>query len=223
MTGTDDLDDSRSEWWDGSNATRWDRPAPRQRVFDEVIVADVSPANADGPEATTFGQRLAGLRRSRRLSLRGLALRLRCHHTLVLRWERGQREPTIHDLDAIARVFAVSPDELLRDLELTGQRTWSSRAHPARKRRLVGFRLRLARDRAGLSAWDVYLALGVDGERLIAIERGADPSLGEVRDLARLYEISLRQLLMAGGVDGCGALSTFPRSTTPTHAASDRR
>ena len=170
-------------------------------------------------DTTTFGQRLAGLRRARRLSLRGLALRLRCHHTLVLRCERGQREPTVHDLDAIARVFAISPDDLLRGLELTGQRTWSSRAHPARKRRLIGFRLRLARERAGLSVWDVYLAAGVDGERLVAIERGVDPSLGEVRDLALLYEISLRQLLVPAGVDGCGDLSTFTASTTPTHAA----
>ena len=155
----------------------------------------MSPVPLSSAPDESLGTRFALLRRGRRLSLRGLANRLHRYHSLILRWEQGRREPTLRDLAALARVFEMTVDELLRDVCLTGERTWSSRAYALPQRKMVGSRLRLAREYRGLSVWDVYVALGLGGRRLIAIEDGADPSLAEARSLVTLYQVTLEDLI----------------------------
>jgi len=167
----------------------------------------------------SLGARLARLRRSRRLSLRGLANRLRRDHSLILRWEQGRREPTLHDLAALARVFEVTVDDLVRDVCLTGERTWSSRAHVVTRRRLVGSRLQAARERQRLSVWNVYVRLDMDGRRLIAIEGGVDPRLAEARSLAALYGVTLEDLVAPPRFDTSEDLPRVSRSMTPTVAS----
>jgi transcriptional regulator with XRE-family HTH domain len=158
-------------------------------------------ANVAGRDAETLGQRLARLRRGRRMSLRTMAMRVGCDHALVLRWERDTREPSIWDLVALARVHATTPDALIAGAQLPVGRTWSSRAHPASRRRLLGAQLAAARRRRRLDPWDVYEATGIPGSRLLAIEHGADPSLEEARRLAAMVGMSLAELLMRIGLD----------------------
>lgn len=138
----------------GSSRSPGSRIAPSRRAAPFTGSMDTAPPPAAVDDS--LGSRLARLRRGRRLSLRGVANRLRRDHSLVLRWEQGRREPTLHDLAALARVFEVTIDDLVRDVYLTGERTWSSRAHAVAQRRLVGSRLQSARERHCLSVWDVY-------------------------------------------------------------------
>ena len=148
------------------------------------------------PVDVDLGTRLLHLRRARGLSLRGAAVRLGCHHTLVLRWEQGLREPAVHDLVAIARVFGVEVDAVLERVDLEQGRIASSRAHGWKARQRLAARLRDIRFQRGLQLWDVFLATGITGRRLRTIEAGADPSLLEMRLLANVYEVRLRDLLM---------------------------
>jgi transcriptional regulator with XRE-family HTH domain len=145
-------------------------------------------------------------------------VRIPCHHTLVLRWEHGEREPTLHDLPVLARILEVTLGDLLDDVELPSIRTWSSRAHDRGERLRLGGRLRLARERRDLSVWDVYVASGISGGRLLRIERGNDPSLAEACQLARLYELAIEDLVMPSRVDSRQDIPTVWGSKTPSAA-----
>lgn len=169
----------------------------------------------------SFGARIRRLRRARGLSLRGLALRLGRDHTLVLRWERGEREPTVWDVAAMARVLGATPDDLLAGARLAGNRAWSSRAHPPGPRRRLGLLLAASRRRLRLDAWDVYRATGIDGRRLLAIERGADPSLAEARGLIGLCGLRLAEILPRVSLDVPEVLPRVWRSTTPDPAGAE--
>ena len=152
-------------------------------------------APAEPLVATALGSRLLQLRRSRGLSLRGVAIRLGCHHTLVLRWEQGLREPAVHDLIAIARLFGVEVDDILDCVNLEQGRVASSRAHGWQSRQRLAKRLYESRIRRDLCLWDVYVATGINGRRLRTIESGADPTLLELRLLATAYDTRPRDLL----------------------------
>lgn len=166
---------------------------------------------AEPVAAKALGAWLLQLRRSRGLSLRGVAVRLGCHHTLVLRWEQGLREPAVHDLVAIARLFRVEVDDILACADRDQGRVASSRAHGFRSRQRLASRLCEARTQRRLRLWDVYTATGITGRRLRTIEAGADPSLCELRLLATLYERRPQDLL---------ANQLTPAEPTERHSAS---
>jgi hypothetical protein len=84
---------------------------------------------------------------------------------------------------------------------------------------MVGSRLRSSRECRGLSVWDVYMALGLLGRRLMAIEGGVDPSLTEVRWLVGLYGITLEDLIAPQRFDTSEDLLRVSRSMTPTIAS----
>lgn len=99
------------------------------------------PVVVGAPLREPFGARLCRLRVARRISLRGLAVRLHCDHTLVLRWENGAREPAPQDLARLARVLGVSADDLLEGAVLGCGRVASSRSHGKESRARLGCRL----------------------------------------------------------------------------------
>ncbi len=164
-------------------------------VVHRALMASSVVRTGSASDERALGDLLLRLRTSRGLSLRGVAVRLGCHHTLVLRWEQGVREPAVHDLVAIARLFGVEVDEVLRGAILVQGRVSSSRAHGRRSRQRLASRLREARVGQGLGHWDVYVATGIPGRRLRTIEAGADPSLREIQLLASALEVRATDLL----------------------------
>ena len=60
-----------------------------------------------------FPQRLQELRKQRRLSARALSELCGLGKSRILLYERGEQEPTISKLEAIADFFGVSTDYLL--------------------------------------------------------------------------------------------------------------
>ena len=145
--------------------------------------------------AEPFGTRIHRLRLDRGLSLRSLAMRLGCDHSLVVRWERGDREPAPQDLARLARVLRTSADDLLTGAALGCGRVASSRSHGQSSRERLGGRIRTLRRRSSITPWDVFVATGIDGRRLRTIEAGADPSLAELRAIAGLLGASVGHLL----------------------------
>jgi len=66
------------------------------------------------PDARKIGAWLAGLRRERDLTQMEGAERLNISHQAVSKWKGGESLPDIGMLPAIARLFGVTVDELLR-------------------------------------------------------------------------------------------------------------
>jgi transcriptional regulator with XRE-family HTH domain len=158
------------------------------------------PAPAGFPP--TLGAALRRAREERCLSQRAVARRLGRPHSIVSRWEAGIREPTLLDLGALGRVLGFSPDDLVaHTTPAPGGRRWSSRAHPRRRREMVGGRLRAARLAEGHTIRALRAATGISGERLLAIESGADPGIRELRALRSALGISLDEILAPAGVD----------------------
>lgn len=191
--------------------------APGSGASDRHPPQPLSPPPVVGgaPLREPFGNRLRRLRVARRISQRGLALRLHCDHTLILRWENGAREPAPQDLARLARVLGVSADELLQGAVLDRGRVASSRSHGKESRARLGSRLAQRRRRASLGLWDVYLATGILGRRLRAIEAGADPSLDELRRLAAALDLSVAKILSCSILDTSRLPQRVPESTHP--------
>ena len=59
-------------------------------------------------------QRLADLRRSKGLSQEGLARKLGLSRQAVSKWETGAADPSTANLLALAKLYGVSAEELLR-------------------------------------------------------------------------------------------------------------
>ena len=65
-----------------------------------------------------FRQRLQELREKKRISRKVLSELCGLNHEAVRRYERGEAEPTLHSLIAIAEYFEVTVDYLIgRDLQ----------------------------------------------------------------------------------------------------------
>ena len=76
-------------------------------------------------DARKIGAYMAGLRRQRVLTQSEAAERLNISHQAVSKWERGESLPDIGMLPAIARLFGVTADELLR----AGERSANHAVH----------------------------------------------------------------------------------------------
>ena len=70
----------------------------------------------------TLGEKLQLLRRSRGLSQEQLAAELDVSRQAVSKWESGASDPSTSNLLALARLYGVSAEELLREAAGT-QRT----------------------------------------------------------------------------------------------------
>ena len=60
-----------------------------------------------------FATRLKELRKSKKITLLSLALKLKTNQNTISRYESGEREPGINEIIAIADYFDVSVDYLL--------------------------------------------------------------------------------------------------------------
>lgn len=62
---------------------------------------------------TKFGERLKELRQEKNISTRELALAIGVSNSIISKWEKGQRTPTIDNLYSVAVFFGVSSDFLI--------------------------------------------------------------------------------------------------------------
>ena len=65
----------------------------------------------------TFSEKLVGLRRKAGLSQEELASRLEVSRQAVSKWETGAADPSTANLLALAKLYGVSPEELLRSAQ----------------------------------------------------------------------------------------------------------
>jgi DNA-binding transcriptional regulator YiaG len=161
---------------------------------------------AEGAARPTLGERLAALRRARGWTQRGLARRLGRPNSTLSRWEADRLEPAPWDLYRVARILGTSAGRLLAETTLVAPpRRWSSRSHSRRRRQALGAELRLRREREVPSLPVAVRLTGVWGRRLLAVEAGADPSLGELLAIAAACGFSVDAAFRsASGVDTIG-------------------
>ncbi|SFP68153.1 DNA-binding transcriptional regulator, XRE-family HTH domain [Oscillibacter sp. PC13] len=81
-------------------------------------------------EEMTFGEKLQGLRQKAGLSQDTLAEQLEVSRQAVSRWERDETMPEPEKIVALADLFAVTTDYLLRRTE-----QWETPQQPSRERR----------------------------------------------------------------------------------------
>ena len=60
-----------------------------------------------------FCERLKDLREEKGLSISALAKELKVDHSSIVRWEKGERVPSIDNLYIIAKFFNVTADYLI--------------------------------------------------------------------------------------------------------------
>lgn len=68
-------------------------------------------------ENMTLGQRIRRLRKLKKLSQRGLAIKTNLSHSAISRFEADERTPSTATLQVLAKVFGVSTDFLLTGKE----------------------------------------------------------------------------------------------------------
>lgn len=174
---------------------------------------------SEQPSARCYlGCQLAAARQASGLSQRRLARRIERRHSIVSRWESGEREPTAWDLDRLRRILGLDLDRLLAACALSSYgRRWSSRAHPQRKRAQLGRALAAARLAANVSLAEC-VGHGVLGRRLLRIEAGVDPSLQELRLLCDLYGYGVSDILRAAVLDKPFVSTRVPRQAQSSEA-----
>ena len=65
----------------------------------------------------TTGEKIAALRREHKLSQEALGEKLGLSRQAVSKWETGTADPSTSNLLALAKLFGVSAEELLRSVE----------------------------------------------------------------------------------------------------------
>ena len=65
----------------------------------------------------SLGSKLAEERRRNNMTQEQLAERLGVSRQAVSRWETGAADPSTSNLLALAKIFGVSPEELLREID----------------------------------------------------------------------------------------------------------
>ena len=64
-----------------------------------------------------FKDKIKELRRDRNISQQQLANDLKVSKQAVSKWESGASDPSTSNLVALAKLFGISPEELLRDVK----------------------------------------------------------------------------------------------------------
>lgn len=102
--------------------------------------------------------------------------------SVVSRWERGLLEPTLSDLVTMASLLDRPLGEIATSFRGPGRQR-SRRGDPLERRRRIGTCLRAARLADDLDAWTVARRTAITPRRLARLERGAEPSIAELRSL----------------------------------------
>ena len=130
------------------------------------------------PELVRIGASLRRLRQERAVSQSELARRTGAARTYRVAVEQGQHEPSLELLSRVARALGCAPAELVH--ALAGER-FSDPAAP------LAERVRLRRERLGLTASEVASRAGTTRATISQIEGGvnANPGLALLARLAR--------------------------------------
>ena len=77
---------------------------------------DILNERMDKTMNETFGQRFARLRKQRGLTQEELGEKLNISGQAVSKWESGKSDPSTTNLMALAKLFGLSPEDLLREV-----------------------------------------------------------------------------------------------------------
>jgi transcriptional regulator with XRE-family HTH domain len=136
------------------------------------------------------------------MSLADSATLLGCSTSVLSGFETGRKSPTLPQVEALADVYHVpvpyfwqtespcaEPTALDQAAEIVKQRMWL-------RQKLIGVRLRQARQAAGKAVKDAALALKVSSRRIGQYECGEqEMPLAELETLAKLYELPLDEFM----------------------------
>ena len=135
---------------------------------------------------------------------------------MVSRWEADLIEPSPWDLYRLGRVLGTSVGGLLESCTLTAPtRRHSSRAYPLSRRVALGRVLSLRRSGRGFDLEGAVTHTGILGGRILQIEAGADPSLGEIMRLSATFGFSIDEALRNAILDN------YPRPPRVAHQLLD--
>lgn len=152
-----------------------------------------------------FNQRLQELRRKHQLSQQSLADRLGLSKSSVNMYERGEREPGLDTLDALATFFGVSMDYLMGR---TAPPAVPSPAPPE----AIGHRIRAARESHGMTQEDLAQKMGYRSKSTInKIEKG-------INDIPRAKVAEFAHVL---GVSAVSLMGLDPAPAVPSPAPSE--
>ena len=179
------------------SVSRWERrerlPGP-QHIRALATALSVSEADlvaffdaGRGPAREPGGFRGHGLRSLRRrsgTSVRSVAAHLQVPDSTVYNWEAGRVRIPVRHIAPLALLLRLSEATLTRYLS---EAPLTSPPDPATP-------LRRLRRRSGLSQDRVAQQLGTTRGRIGSWERGATPPLWALRDLARLYGVTLARI-----------------------------
>lgn len=141
--------------------------------------------DAGFPAIGMDGEALRVLRQQRGLTLQELADRAGLSRSYLSEIERGKKQPSIKVLETIASALNVSL-EVLVSQETEGEVG-------------LGGKLRLAREREGMTVAEVAEAVGISPGYLGEIERGQSlPAVDTLRELATVVSLPLSQALQCG-------------------------
>ena len=68
-------------------------------------------------DVSIVGRNIAFLRRKQRMTQQDLAEAMNVSHQAVSKWEVGASDPSTSNLFALAKLFGITPEELIREIE----------------------------------------------------------------------------------------------------------
>lgn len=139
-----------------------------------------------------LGDRLRIFRERRGLTLQEVASRSGLSRSYISEIENGKKQPSLKTLEALAGALNVALEALMPegDLEVDAEAD-----NP------LGDRLRLARERKGMSLAEAAEAAGISVSYLSEIERGqAQPAVETLRLLAQVVGLPLSQVFHCGTI-----------------------
>ena len=139
-----------------------------------------------------LGERLRIFRERRGLTLQEVASRSGLSRSYISEIENGKKQPSLKTLEALAGALNVALEALMPegDLEVDAEAD-----NP------LGDRLRLARERKGMSLAEAAEAAGISVSYLSEIERGqAQPAVETLRLLAQVVGLPLSQVFHCGTI-----------------------
>lgn len=139
---------------------------------------------------------LKDLRIEANLTQKDLAKKLNIGQSTIAQYERGDREPTIHNLSLYAKFFGVTVDELLGISEERAAGANLPMSDGASKMRNFGEILKEHRLVRGMTLKEIEKATGINNGNLSRWERGEVlPNIDFCVQLANFYGITIDELL----------------------------
>jgi transcriptional regulator with XRE-family HTH domain len=151
------------------------------------VKMNIGRVGAAGAPPSMDGEAFRILRQQRDLTLQDIAERSGLSRSYLSEIENGKKQPSVKALEAIAAALNVSLEVLL----------------PEEKEAEIGLgeRLRLAREREGMSLTEVAEAAGISPGYLGEIERGESlPAVETLKQLSEIVALPLSQALECGTI-----------------------